>query len=67
MTQEQLDELMPQVLREGVTAALVMAQRTGLVAFPEGPFNSEEIEERIDKCLSAFISAVKKFESQTRG
>lgn len=65
MTHEQLDELMPKAIRDGVTAALAVAQRTGLVAFPDGPFSHEEIEQRVDLCVGAFIAAVKKLESQS--
>lgn len=53
-----LDELMPLAIRNGVAAALVTAEREGLIKFPQGSFRIEEMEHRIDLIIAAFIKAV---------
>ena len=59
LTNQELDELLPTVVRVAVGRALWSAQNLGLIKFPSGPLPEHVIQERLDIIVGEFIEAVK--------
>lgn len=62
VTQNELNELMPEVIRKGVAAAILAAQDAGLVAFPIPLVSFSDANERLEGVVEAFVALVKKLD-----